>query len=103
MNTVFIEGNVANVKMNEKGNFISFSLAEKVTFKKGNQEVSETHWYNIVAYNGTAKFIERNVVQGDKVLVEGRLSTNSYEKDGKKITTVQIIANDLRITYRKKQ
>jgi len=104
MNTTFIEGNTSNLKMNEKGNFISFSLAENISFKnKDDQKVTETHWYNVIAYNGTAKFIERNIVQGDKVLIQGRLTTSSYEKDGQKVSTVQIVANDVRVTSRKQQ
>jgi len=102
MNQVFIEGNVASIKMNEKGNFMSFSLAENVSFKrKDGEEVKETHWYGVVAHNGTAQFIERNVVQGDKILVHGRLTTNTYERDGSNITTLQIVANEVRITFQK--
>jgi len=103
MNTVFIEGNTAAIKMNEKGNFCSFSLAENVSFKKDDEQVTETHWYNIVAFNNTAKFIERNVVPGDKVLIEGRLTTNSYEKDGQEITVLQIVAQNVRVTMRKQE
>ncbi len=102
MNQVFIEGNVASIKMNEKGNFMSFSLAENISFKKKDgSEVKETHWYGVVAHNGTAKFIERNVVQGDKILVHGHLTTSTYEKDGSKITTLQIVANEVRIMFHK--
>jgi len=103
INTVTIEGNVSNVKLNEKKNFVSFSLAENITYKKDNKEVKETHWYNIVAYKGTAQFIDRNISQGDKVLIHGRLSSNSFESDGKTINQTQIVASDVRVTYRKEQ
>jgi len=102
INTVTIEGNVSNVKLNDKKNFVSFSLAENITYKKNDKEVKETHWYNIVAYKGTAQFIDRNIVQGDKVLVHGRLTTNNYEnEDGQTIKQTQIVASDVRVTFRK--
>ena len=103
INTVTIEGNVSNVKLNDKKNFVSFSLAENITYKKGDQEVKETHWYNIVAHKGTAEFIDRNIAQGDKVLVFGRLSSNKFESDGKTNNQTQIVATDVRVIYRKEQ
>ncbi len=103
INTVTIEGNVSSVKLNDKKNFVSFSLADNITYKKDGKETKETHWYNIVGYNATAQFIERNLTQGDKVLVHGRLSSNSFESNGKTINQTQIVANDVRILFRKEQ
>ena len=102
INNVQIEGNVSNVKFNKK-NFVSFSLAENITYKKDDKEVKETHWYSVVAHKGTAQFIDRNIAQGDKVIIFGRLTSNSYESDGKTINQTQIVANDVRVIYRKEQ
>ncbi|MDX8401643.1 MAG: single-stranded DNA-binding protein [Mariprofundaceae bacterium] len=102
MNQVFIEGNAANIKMNEKGNFVSLSIAENIRYKKDDKTIEETHWYAVVAYNGTAKFIHEHVNKGDRVLIHGRLTTSTYEKDGSNVTVLQIVANEVRITARKK-
>lgn len=45
----------------------------------------------IIAFGKQAEFAEKYLKQGMKILVEGRIQTGSYEKDGKKIYTTDIV------------
>lgn len=64
----------------------SFSLAcsEKWTDKQGEaKEVTE--WINCQASNKLAEIIEKYVKKGDKLFIEGKFKTRSYDKDGVKV------------------
>ena len=47
---------------------------------------------SIVAFGKTAEFISKYFKQGMKIALEGRIQTGSYEKDGIKHYTTDIIA-----------
>lgn len=82
----------------------SFTLA---TTKRGyktqdGKEVPEkTEWHNIVIWRGLAKVAEQYVRKGTQLYVEGELQTRSWEKDGVKHYTTEIIANDMQLLGRK--
>ncbi|RMF24967.1 MAG: single-stranded DNA-binding protein [Deltaproteobacteria bacterium] len=103
MNQAMLEGTVGSIKPNEKGNYVYVSLALDVQYKDGDKKVSETHWFPIVAFNGTAQYLLQNVNVGDRILIVGRLDTTSYEQDGQKVTQLRIVANTVRVTARKKE
>ncbi len=48
---------------------------------------------NIVCFGKTAENVEKYVKKGQQVGVTGRIHTDSYEKDGKKIYTTEIYAD----------
>ena len=48
---------------------------------------------NIVCFGKTAEVVERYVAKGALIGVSGRLHTDSYEKDGKKIYTTEVYAD----------
>ena len=47
---------------------------------------------NVVAFGKTAEFINKYFHKGMKILIDGRLQTGSYEKDGVKHYTTDVIA-----------
>lgn len=51
----------------------------------------EADFFDVVVWEKSAEFAA-TLQKGQRVGVSGRLSTNSYEKDGQKITKVQITA-----------
>ena len=65
----------------------SFSIATSEKYK----EEEKTEFHNIVAFGKTAEIIEQYVEKGQLLLVEGKLSTSSWEKDGKKFYKTDII------------
>lgn len=72
----------------------TFSLATNRTWKQEgkNEKQEETTFHNIVAFGKTAETIGQYVIQGQEILVEGRISNRSYnDKDGKKAYRSEVI------------
>ena len=60
--------------------------------RKANGEDAGTDFPNIVAFGKTAELVEKYVVKGQQLAVEGRIQTGSYERDGVKRYTTDIVA-----------
>ena len=72
-----------------------FSLAVS---RKTNTGEKETEWFNIVAWRQLAEICERYLHKGSKVYIEGRLTQRKYtDRDGVQRTSVEVIANDMRM------
>ena len=56
-----------------------------------------------IAWEQKADLIEKYCHKGMKLLVEGRIQTGSYEKDGKKVYTTDIVADSIEFCERKKE
>ena len=48
---------------------------------------------NIVCFGKTAELVERYLGKGRLVGITGRIQTGSYEKDGKKVYTTEVLAD----------
>lgn len=60
----------------------NFSLATTESYKQDDSWVDKTEWHNIVAWRKLAETCSNYLKKGSKVYVEGKLQTESYEKDG---------------------
>jgi single-strand DNA-binding protein len=70
----------------------SFSVATNRTFNDRDgkrQEVAEYH--NVVSFGKQAEIVTKYLTKGSGVYVEGRLQTNSWEKDGVKQYRTEIV------------
>ena len=101
VNKVILIGNLGKdpeVKyLESKVPVANFSLATNSTWKdkEGNRK-EHTEWHNIVVWRGSAKFAEEYLRKGDKVYIEGKLRTRSWEdKDNIKRYTTEIIGDTL--------
>jgi single-strand DNA-binding protein len=77
------------------------SLAYNEFYTSGNGEkVSNTHWFNLVAWESTAAYMEKHLAKGNQVMVKGRLSSRTYEdKNGGTRSITEIIVSEvLKIT-----
>ena len=63
-----------------------FSIAVARDFKKG-----ESDFINCVAFGKTADTIEQYFTKGKPIGLTGRIQTGSYEKDGRKIYTTDVV------------
>ena len=71
-----------------------FSLAVERRFKQENG--ADADFINIVSFGKTAEFIEKYFHKGMKVALNGRIQTGSYtDKDGKKVYTTDVIAENV--------
>ena len=51
---------------------------------KAKDGTQKADFINLVAWERTAEFAEQYLSKGQRILVEGRIQTSSYEKDGEK-------------------
>jgi single-strand DNA-binding protein len=68
--------------------FATFSLA----VDDGFGENKKTYWLSVVVWDKLAERCANSLHKGSKVLVEGKLTTRTTEKDGKKSTFWDIVA-----------
>lgn len=59
---------------------------------KNNEQVEETEWHRVSVWGKHAENCNNFLVKGRQVYVEGRLRTSSYDKDGQKHYTTEIVA-----------
>ena len=73
-----------------------FTLATNEYYNnKAGEKVQDTQWHNIVAWGKTADLMEQLLAKGKEVLVEGKLTSRSWDdKEGNKRYITEIVAND---------
>lgn len=106
VNRVTLVGNVGNdpeVRYVSDNNPVArFSLATSESFtNKVGERVTNTEWHNIVLWSGLAKVTESYIKKGAQVYIEGRITYNSYEKDGQKRYFTEIVASQMKMLGRK--
>ena len=74
--------------------FCGFQIACERPFK-GENGKAETDFINIMAWRQTATFVGNYFHKGDMILVQGRLQTRSYEKDGNKVIVTEVVADEI--------
>ncbi len=58
--------------------------------------MENTEWHKVTAWGKIAEIIEKYVVKGKEIVVEGKLTHRSYEdKDGTKRYVTEVVANDI--------
>lgn len=82
--------------------FTSFSLAVEET-KKKTRKKHEPMWLNITCWGKLAELMEKFLFKGALVYVQGRLqlSTPYTDKSGVLRQSIDIIANDIQLLYKK--
>ena len=60
---------------------------------KDGQKQERTEWHRIVVWGKLAEICGKYLAKGRQVYVEGRLQTSSYEKNGVKMYSTEIVAN----------
>lgn len=69
-----------------------FTIAVDRRFKRDNDQNAD--FISCVAFGKTAEFFQNYMKQGTKVCVEGRIQTGSYEKDGRKVYTTDVVVEN---------
>ena len=101
MNKAIIIGNLGRdpeINHTETGTTIAkFSIAtsEKWKDKKSNDVRKHTEWHRITAFGKLAEICEVYLFKGKQVCIEGRIQTSSWEKDGIKRHSTEIIASKM--------
>lgn len=87
LNKVMLIGNVGTeIKaryFHGGGAVANFTMATNEAYvdKNTNRKIVNTEWHNIVVRNKLAEIFEKYVKVGDKIYVEGRLTTRKWKDD----------------------
>ena len=101
MNKAIIIGNLGKdpeVNQLESGvKVCRLTVATSESYKdKSGQRQTQTEWHNVVLWQGLAEVCEKYLNKGDKVAIEGKITTREWEdKDGNKRYNTEIIASNM--------
>ena len=78
------EPEVREVGDSKVANFSIAATERGYTTKSGKEVPEHTEWFNCEVWGGLANVVEKFVHKGDRLMLEGKLRTRSYDKDGEK-------------------
>ena len=101
VNKVILIGNVGkepDVKHLDRNvvvaNLVLATTERAYTLQNGTQVPDRTEWHNIVLWRGLAQTAEKYVHKGDKLYIEGKIRSRSYDdQNGVKRNIVEIFAD----------
>ncbi len=98
MNLVVLKGRVtSDIEVKKTPNGVSvakFNIAvDRPSFKKG--EEKKTDFFPITVWRNTAEFVGKYFTKGQQIIVQGSIQTGSYEKDGIKRNTFEIVTENV--------
>lgn len=103
MNKVVLVGRLTKdpeTRQADKTTVTKFSLAVDRRYKtEGGQSAD---FISCVAFGKTAEFIEKYFRKGVKMALDGRIQTGSYEKDGVKHYTTEVVVEGVEFAESKK-
>jgi len=102
MNKVFLSGNLTRdveVRHTQSGKtYARTGIAVNRPFSK-----DAVDFFNLVAWDKTADFLGKYFKKGSRAIIEGRIQTDSYEKDGVKHTTFDVVVDNVEFGDSKRQ
>lgn len=98
MNLFITSGRVVNdveIRHSTNGKTIArFNFAVRKSFKKDNEP--DADFFNCIVFGKLAEVFERtNVSKGTKLILEGEMRNDNYEKDGVKHYGMQYVVNSM--------
>jgi len=86
---------ITNLENNKKVARLSMATNETYKNAKG-EKVQSTDWHTIVAWGKIAEIIEKYVTKGKEIIVEGKLTSRSYEdKEGIKRFVSEVVIYEI--------
>jgi single-strand DNA-binding protein len=100
LNKVMLIGNLGaepEMRYTANGSAVTtFRIAVNRSFVGDGERREETQWFRVVAWNKLAELVQAHLGKGQRVYVEGRLSTRSWDgPDGQKRFMTEVIANQV--------
>ena len=105
MNKVILMGNLTRdpeISYSQNSNLAiaRFSIAVNRRFARDGED--NTDFFNCTAFGKTAEFVEKYFHKGSRMLLSGRVENDNYtNKNGEKVYSVRIIAEDIEFAERK--
>lgn len=78
--------------------FANFSVAWNEKYNENEQQL----FMNCRAWRGTADLLNKYFKKGDELVIEGKLVTETYEKDGQNKSSTRMVVDRVHFTYGKK-
>ena len=101
INQVILVGRVtrdAELRYTASGSALcNFSVAVNRRAKKGDQWVDEASFFDLTLWEKQAENLNKYLVKGTQVAVQGELRQDRWEKDGQKFSKVQVFVNNLQL------
>lgn len=102
VNKVILVGNVGKdpeVRFLDGGVAVAnFPIATSESYKdKSGERKTTTEWHHIVLWRGLAEVAEKYVKKGSQLYLEGKIKTETYEKDGEKRYATKIVCDVMRM------
>lgn len=101
LNKVILIGNLGtdpDIKHFENGGSLArFPIATSESYTNRNgEQVTQTEWHNVVVRGGLVDVVSKYLTKGDKVYVEGRIRTRSWQDQSSKETryTTEIMTDN---------
>lgn len=76
----------------------SVAVNRRFKNKDGNYDAD---FINITAFAKSAEFLEKYFKKGDLIGITGRITTGSYEKDGMRVYTTEVTAEEIEFVGKK--
>ena len=74
---------------------LAVATSRRYLNKRSNETVEETEWHRITVWGKSAEHCNTYLTKGRQVYVEGRLKTTSYEKEGQRHYSTEIVADNV--------
>ena len=100
LNRVLLLGNLGadpDLRFGQDNAVLRIRLATTESYfdKKANERKERTDWHNVVLFGKRAEALQKILAKGDRICIEGRLQTSSYEKDGQKVWKTDVVATNV--------
>jgi single-strand DNA-binding protein len=100
LNKVMLLGNLGadpELKVTQGGqSVLKLRLATTETYLDRNKTRQErTEWHQITLWGPRGEALSKFLSKGERIFVEGRIQTSSYEKDGEKRYRTEIVATNI--------
>lgn len=107
INEAMIMGNVTQdpeLKFTPNGTkLVNLSVATNRSYKVDEEWKTEVSFHNVLLWSKLAEHASDRVVKGTRLIIRGRLETQSWEKDGQKHYKTIIVANEMILIDRYKK
>ena len=99
LNKTFLQGRlVADPELRHTASGVawaSFRLAVDRDFKDKETGERQADFISVLAWRQTALFVEKYFSKGRMAIVEGKLQTRNYEKDGVRVYVTEVVADNV--------
>ena len=82
---------------------LNCTLAVNRQWKSGEETKKEVAFVPVVAWSKTAEIINQYCHKGNPLMVEGRIQTRSWEKDGQKQYKTEVVAENIQLLGAKRE